>query len=475
MEEKDITMMSIAKISSMIKKKQISPVEITEECIKRTKILQPEVNAYVSFLEDEAKKSAKIAEKEIIKKGSKSLLHGIPIALKDLYYTKGVLTSASSQLLKNFKPEYNGTITDRLNKSGAILMGKTNLHEFAFGGTNEVSYYGPTRNPWDTSRISGGSSGGSAVAVASGMAYMAMGTDTGGSVRIPAALCGVVGFKPTYGLASLYGIIPLSFTLDHPGPLTRSVLDAAITMDIITGYDPKDTSIGRYKGKSTNFADKLRTVDNMKGLTIGIPSNFYFNKVDYEVEKLVTDAISNFRQLGADIKHIEIPYLDDIVPNIHTVIMHSEAAFNHKDRLTAHPNGYSLDVKANLELGMNYSAIDYISALQDREKILNAWNEVLSQVDAVVTATLPITAYKIGSISAVIRGKTGLESEIDMCARHNRFANTTGCPALTVPCGFTHDGLPAGIMIMGRNYDDLTVLKIGYAYEKHNPYIFKKF
>jgi aspartyl-tRNA(Asn)/glutamyl-tRNA(Gln) amidotransferase subunit A len=472
MKEKDLIMMSIKEISSMIKKKQISPVEIVEECVNRTKKLQPELNAYITFLEEEAKKKAKIAEREIMKEGPKSPLHGIPIALKDLFYTKGVLTSAGSKLLKDFKPDYDGTITDRLNKSGAILMGKTNMHEFAFGPTNEDSYYGSSKNPWDTSRITGGSSGGSAIAVATGMVYMGMGTDTGGSVRIPAAFCGVVGFKPTFGMGSLYGIIPLSFTLDHPGPLTRSVYDAAITMDIITGYDPKDPSIGKYKGGNTNLTEGLRDMDNVKGMTIGIPSNFYFDKVDYEVEKLVKNAISNLKQLGAEIKTIEIPYLD-IVPDISTIIMFSEAAYNHKDRLAVYPDEYKSDVKARLDQGMKYSAIEYISALQQREKILNAWNKVISEVDVVVTPTLPIPAFKIGSKTVVSRGKE--EPAREMCVRHTRFANTTGCPALSVPCGLTPEGLPAGLMIMGRNYDDFTVLKIGYAYEKHYSYKFKQF
>ena len=471
MKEKDITMISLAEISTMIENKQISPVEIIEECSKRTKRLQPDLNAYITFLEDEAKKKAKIVEQEIMKEGLKSPLHGIPIALKDLYYTKGILTSAGSQLLSDFKPDYNGTIVDRLNHCGAILMGKTNLHEFAFGPTNEDSYYGPTRNPWDTSRITGGSSGGSAITVATGMAYMAMGTDTGGSVRIPAALCGTVGFKPTYGMASLYGIIPLSFTLDHPGPLTRSVYDAEITMDAITGYDPKDPCIGKYKGKGTHFAKELKTMDNLKGVKIGIPSNFYFDKVDYEVDKLVKNAISNFRQLGAEISYVQIPHLD-IVPVISTIIMFSEAAFYHKDKLAAHPDQYKPAVKERLEQGMRYSAIDYISALQEREKIINAWNEAISNVDAVVTPTLPVTAYKIGTKTVTTRGKE--ESAREMCVRHTRFANTTGSPALSIPCGLTPNGLPAGIMIMGRNHDDLTVLKIGYTYEKYHPFIFKQ-
>ena len=207
-------------------------------------------------------------------------------------------------------------------------------------------------------------------------------------------------------------------------------------------------------------------------MTIGIPSNFYFDKVDYEVEKLVKKAISAFKELGATVKFIKIPYLD-VVPDVSTIIMSAEAALAHKDRLAVHPDGYKPDVKARLELGMSYSAIDYIKALQDREKIINTWEDALFHVDVVVTPTLTITAFKIGSTSVFTRGKE--EPARKMCVRHTRLANMTGSPALTVPCGLTSDGLPVGVMIMGRNHDDLTVMKIGYAYEKHNPYIFKQF
>ena len=472
MKDKDITMMTIAEVSSLIKNKKISPVEVMEKSLKRTNALQDDLNAYITFLPDEAIENAKIAEHEIIKNGPKSPLHGIPIALKDLFYTKGILTSAGSKSLSDFKPDYDSTITERLYKSGAILMGKTNLDEWAFGGTGEDSYYGPCRNPWDTSRIAGGSSGGSAVVVASGMAYMAMGTDAGGSVRIPSALCGVVGFKPTYGLASLYGLISLGFTLSQPGPLTRSVMDVAITMDLITGYDPKDPCRSRYKGKHTNFTEELKGVDNLKGLIIGVPNNFYFDKVDYEIEKLVKNSILALKQLGATMKYINISHLD-IVQNVSNIIANSEAACIHKDKLAAHPDEYKPDVKARLEQGMKYSAIDYITASQKREKIISAWNEALSHVDVVVTPTLPITAFKIGSTTVFTRGKE--EPVVGILARHTQFANVTGCPALTVPCGLTPAGLPAGIMIMGRNHDDLTVMKVGYAYEKHNPYTFKQF
>ncbi len=466
MKETDITMLGIREVSTMIKNKEISPVEIVEECIKRTKKLQPELNAYITFLKDEAKEKAKIVEKEIMARGPKNLLHGIPIALKDLFFTKGILTSAGSEFLSNFKPDYDSTITDRLNKAGTILMGKTNLHEWAFGPTNEDSYYGATRNPWDSTRITGGSSGGSAIVVATGMAYLAMGTDTGGSIRIPAAMCGIVGFKPTYGLASSYGVIPLSFTLDHPGPMARSVYDIGLAMDAISGYDSKDPCPGKYKGKKIDFSKGLDEIEDLKGIRIGIPMNFYFDKVDYEIEKLVKIAISNLEKIGATIENIEIPYLDR-VPEISSIIMYPEVASHHKERLERYPDGYKKDVKARLEQGIKYRATEYILALQEREKISNAWDKIMSGVDVVVAPTVPIAAYKIGTKEIITRGKE--ESAREMCVRHTRFANVTGCPALSIPCGLTTEGLPAGIMIMGANYNDNMVLKIGYAYEKHYP------
>jgi len=474
MREKDVTMMGIKEVSTMIKNKEISPVEIIEECVKRTKKLQPELNAYITFLEDEAKKEAKLAEEEIMKNGPKTPLHGIPIALKDLFYTKGILTTAGSKLLSDFKPEYDSTITERLNQAGAILMGKTNTHEFAFGPTCEYSHFGACHNPWDPSRITGGSSGGSAIAVATGMAYMAMGSDTGGSVRIPSGFCGTVGFKATYGLASLYGVIPLSFTLDHPGPLTRSVYDVAVTMDYITGYDPKDPCLGRYKGEKINFSEGLDKIEDLKGIKIGVPTNFYFDKTDYAIEKLVRNAISDLEKLGAQIIDIEIPLLDR-VPEVSTIIMFSEAAAYHKDNLAlgTHPEDYKPAVRERLEQGLRYKATDYVSAIQEREKILSSWNKTISQVDVVVAPTLPVPAFKIGEKTVMTRGKE--ESSWAMCTRHTRFANTAGCPALTVPCGLTSEGLPAGLMIMGRNYDDNTVLKVGYAYEKQYPFTFKEF
>jgi len=450
----------------MLKDRTISSIELVDACLKRTDQLQSKLNPYITLLADQAKENAKQAQAEIDKNGLKSPMHGIPIALKDLYYTKGVLTTAASGILKDFKPDYDATITTRIREAGAVLMGKANTHEWAFGPTNEDSYFGPVRNPWDPERISGGSSGGSTVAVATGMAYMAMGSDTGGSIRVPAAYCGVVGFKPTYGLVSLYGVIPVSVTLDHPGPITRSVMDAAITMDMITGYDPLAPCLGREKGGSSNFAEQIKNADNLKGCVLGVPKNFYFDKTDYPIEEQFKETVKQLEALGAVIKYVEIPYLDD-VPNVSTVIMFSEAAWSHKERVAKFPEAYQPMVMERFQKGMNFKATEYIQAMQDRNKIITAWEETLKELDAVITPTLPITAFKIGSATVVTRGKE--EGARDMCVRHTRLANTTGGPALSVPNGMV-DGLPIGLMIMGKNGDDKRVLEIGYVFEKHNPY-----
>ncbi len=463
----DITLMTMAEVSAMIKAGKISPVEVVEACLKRTEALQEKLNAYVYLMADEARKAAKKAESEV-RKNYKGPLHGIPIALKDIYYTQGIPTTGGSGLMVDFRPDFNGTIVQRLLDAGAILMGKTNTHEWAFGPTTEESFFGPSRNPWNPKKITGGSSGGSAIAAATGMAYVAMGSDTGGSVRIPSAMCGTVGFKPTYGLASLYGIIGLSFTLDTPGPLTRSVMDTALAIDAYAGPDPLDPCPGRLSGPFPKFAESLKEVDNLKGKVIAVPTNFFFDKTDDDVEKRVMNGVAAMKDLGADVQYIEIPSIE-LVPNVSTVILFSEAAHCHQERFAKYPDKYQPGVKARLEQGGAYTAVEYIDALKGREKIMADWERAITGIDGVVVPTCPIPAYDIGLPAPwhiQTRGKT--EEGRAMCTHHTRIANTAAIPAITLPCGLTSEGLPAGLMIMGRRGDDVGVLQLGYAYEKHH-------
>lgn len=466
----DITMLSMEKVSIMIENRKISPVDLVEACITRTEKLQTDLNAYVYFMAAEARETAKIAEKEIREGHYKGKLHGIPIALKDLYYTKGIPTTASSNVLRDFRPEYNGTVVQRMIDAGAIIMGKTNTHEFAFGPTTEESCFGPTHNPWNIKKIPGGSSGGSAVAAATGMAYVAMGTDTGGSIRIPSHMCGTVGFKPSYGLISLYGIIPMCTATDHPGPLCRSVFDAAITVDAITGTDPLDPCQDPVVGESTLFYEKLKETVDLKGKTIGVPTNFFLEKTDYEVERVFNEGVRRFQELGAEIKYIEVPLLE-LLDETGDCIVFSGTAFTHKDMFTRYRDKYQEGVAERLELGGKYTAVQYMQALKDCKKLKDSWEKVLDGLDAVIVPTCPIEAYDIGLPDPWLvhsRGKT--EYGKQMCSRHTRLSSLTGSPALSLPIGLTKSHLPVGLMVMGRRNDDLGVLSVGAAYEKHYDY-----
>ena len=467
---KDITMMSMEQVAQLIETRQVSPVEVVEACLARIEKLNPELNAFVYLMADEARQAAKEAEAEIAAGNYKGKMHGIPIALKDLYYIKGVPTTGGAEVLRDFVPDFNGTITQRLIDAGAIILGKTNTHEFAFGPTTEESCFGPSRNPWNPAKITGGSSGGSGIAAATGMSYVAMGSDTGGSIRIPSAYCSTVGFKPSYGLASLHGVIPLSFSLDHPGPLCRSVADAAITMDAITGTDPLDTCPEPIQGEPTNFYAGLADVTDLKGKVLGIPTNFFFDKTDYEVERLFNEMVEKFKALGAEIRYVEIPTLEKVT-DASTCILFSEAAYGHRDWYPAMKEKYQPGVAARLDTGNAFTAVQYIQAVKARAAIMAAWENTLKDLDAVIAPSCPIEPYDIGMEppwTITTRGKE--EGGRTMCTYHTRLANMTGGPALNLPMGLTKNGLPTGMMVMGARNDDLGVLRIGYAYEKAYSY-----
>ena len=467
---KNILMNTIEDVSSFIENREISPVELTDYCLLQIEKHNPELNAYVFVAAEEAKLAAKTAEKEIMSGTYRGKLHGIPIAYKDLYFTKGMPTTACSKVLKDFVPQYDSTVVERLKNAGAINLGKTNTTEFAFGPTNEESYFGPARNPWNSKKIPGGSSGGSAIATASGMAYLAMGSDSGGSIRIPAAMCGVVGFKPSIGLISTYGILPLSFSVDTAGPICRSVADVAIVLDSVTGTDSKDPSPFAVKGKPTEFYQDIKNVENLKGKTLGVPTNFFFDKTDYEVERLFYEAVDRLKILGAEIREVHIPGLD-LIPNISTNLMFSEGAWAHRNWFPAMKADYQKDIPPRLELGLSVTATEYIEAVKAREEIIAQWASVLEDIDAVITPTCPIEPFDIGlgaPWNITTRGKT--EPGKIMATYHTRYANMTGAPALSVPTGLTKNGLPVGLMIMGKRGYDVGVLEIGMAYERHYQY-----
>lgn len=464
----DLSMITLDEASRLLREKKASPVELLDECLGKIGAREKELNAFIALLADSAREEAKAAEK-LLARGGADPLCGIPFALKDLFYTKGVPTTAGSAVLADFKPDFDCTIATRLRQKGAVLMGKTNTHEWAYGATCDASHFGPSRNPWDPSRITGGSSGGSAAAVAAGMCYMAMGTDTGGSVRIPAGLCGIVGFKPTYGLASLHGVIPLSFSMDHPGPMTRSVLDAALVMDAITGDDPLDPCPNRHRGGATRFASAIRDAKSLAGKTIAIPENFFFELVDSPVQTEFDSAVTALEKLGARIVRVSIPHLDKVM-DVSSAFMAAESAWSHRERMERHADKYIPEVLARIQAGAAYTTAQYIDAVYGRNLIRNGWEDALRDIDAVIAPSVGVEAIRIGAKTVVVNGREF--PHLPFLARQTRLANTTGGPSLSVPCGFTAAGLPVGLMFMGRNNDDENILRLGYAYEKARPFAF---
>lgn len=469
----NLSMMTISEVSRLIRERKVSPSELVEESIQNSRRLQGSLNAYITFLEDEARTKAAKLTQEMPDDLENRPLYGIPYGLKDLYYTKGVLTTAASRMYAEFRPKHDSTVVSRLEEAGAILIGKENLQELGCGATSTASYYGPVHNPYDPTRIAGGSSGGSAVAVAAGMTYMSMGSDAGGSIRIPASLCGVVGFKPSQGLVSSYGTIDLSQSLSAVGPLTRSVLDAAITMDAITGFDPMDSNPKRYMGKPTCFALQIQNEDRLDGVRIGVPENYFFEKTDETIERLVREAIQRMEELGAKLYPVRFEFLEDL-PDVSLKLALSEAAWVYQKEIMENPAQFSPMVRGRLETGAKISAVNYITAVNRRLKMIEAWKSIMSEVDVVVCPTLPLTAFPIdGDMQVKLRGRA--EDGLTMLTYHTRMSNLTYSPALSVPIDLADDGLPAGMMIMGASGDDLTVLKVGHVYEKHFPFAYRRF
>lgn len=467
----DITMNSIAEVSCLIAEKKLSPVELTEECIKNLERLNDEYLAYCTPTPDVARAQAKKAENEIMSGGTKSALHGIPIGVKDMFYTKGILTTGGSRFLENFIPDYDATTVARCIDKGAVMMGKTNTHEWAFA-CNTRSFFGESKNPYDVRRTPGGSSGGSAISVSTGMSFMGLGTDTGGSSRTPAAMCGVVGFKPTYGLTSQYGVIPLSYSLDHIGCLTRSVMDAALTMDIITGFDSNDPCPARFTGPASQFSEQLRHVHDLRGKVFGVPINFFQDKLDYEVERLYNESLRKLQDLGAELRYIEIPYVEEFPP-MAARIMFADAAHYHRERMAENIEGFGPIEQARFRQGAALSAVDLIDAMQVRERVKRAFAESVKDIDFVVVATNPVTAPFIGATTTPCQDK--MEPTGEIVVRHTRLGTFAGIPALSIPMGITKAGMPSGLMIMSGVGRDIEVLTAGWALEQNYPFLFRKF
>jgi len=454
---------TISTLCKALRKKEISPVEVTQAYLLRIKTYDAGINAFITLLPRQALSAARQAENEILKGRYRGPLHGIPFAAKDLFFTKGIRTTCGSKILSNFVPNYDAAVTERLFSAGAILLGKLNMHEFAYGTTSVNPHYGTVRNPWDRERITGGSSGGSAAALACSFVPLTLGTDTGGSIRIPSALCGTVGLKPTFGRISKYGVYPLCWSLDHPGPMANRVADLALVMNILSGYDVRDPSTSRLP-----VPDYTKALGpDLKNVRLGIPDRYFFERLDGEVESLVKKAIRDLEALGAKVMPVSIPQLGEASTAAFITLLAEGAATLEKWHLTRYRD-FGEDVRSRLNLGMAVSAVQYLKAQRYRRLAQKNFQEVFKKVDALVTPQLPITAPKIGQESVSLGKRT--EAVPSALTRFTRIYNLIGIPSLTVPCGFSPSGMPAGLQIAAKPFDEQTVLKVGHAYEIHTPW-----
>jgi aspartyl-tRNA(Asn)/glutamyl-tRNA(Gln) amidotransferase subunit A len=447
------THLTIAALAPLIRQKKISPVELTKFFLDRISRLQPEINAYITVVPEIALAQARRAEREITKGRYRGVLHGIPINLKDLFFTKGIRTTAGSGVLKKFIPDKNAAVVDQLLNAGCILLGKTNMHEFAFGSTNAHSHYGPVRNPWNPCCLSGGSSGGSAASVVTAQAVASFGTDTGGSIRIPAAACGCVGFKPSYGRISLQGVIPLSPTLDHAGPLSRCVLDAALLYD----------TFARLTLWNSDSGQVMREVrKGIRSFTVGVPRQYFFDRIHPEVRRSVFAAIQVLQQLGASIREINLEGMEETA-RIAAEITGSEALAFHENGLRKKSREYGDDVRSRLEQSRGMTATVYIQSMQRRLVYRREFDRALESVDLLAAPTLPVPAPRLDEKEVRI-GRSHEDVRLAML-RLTRPGNLSGLPAISIPCGFTKEQLPVGLQLIGRRYDELSVFRAAYAFE----------
>ncbi|HAA94609.1 MAG TPA: Asp-tRNA(Asn)/Glu-tRNA(Gln) amidotransferase subunit GatA [Dehalococcoidia bacterium] len=459
MDALEICYMSAGDLSRLVEKKEISPVEIVDAHLFRIDATEPVLNSFITLLADASRSAAQQAEKDIQAGRYKGPLHGIPVALKDLYNTGGVRTTSGSKIFDTFVPSEDCTVAAKFQQAGAVLLGKLNMHPFAYGPTGENADYGHMHNPWDPDRVTGGSSGGSGSATAAGQCTITTGSDTGGSIRIPAALCGIVGLKPTYGLVSRYGLTPLSWSLDHPGPMTRTVKDAAITMNVIAGHDPKDVA-----SANVDIPDYTSALTgDVKGLKIGIVKEYFEAPLDPEVRKAVMDAIGQLESMGAEVREVSFPMYNQSQA-ISSAVLMSEATAYHRDLLESDDQSIYEPVRQRLESGLFISAADYLRAQQARTLLDRESRKLLDEVDLLAGPTEPVTAPEILS-SRVMAGEQEI-GVVGALTQYTRPYNINGFPAISVPCGFSQSNMPIGLQLAGRPFDELTVLRAAHAYEQ---------
>jgi len=473
--------LTIHELKEKLKKQEISAKELTLDFFKRIERVDKDVHSFITITKNDALKQAEEAEKRIINGDNLPLL-GIPLAIKDLICIKGARNTCGSKMLSNYIPPYDATVIKKLRESGAVFLGKLNMDEFAMGSSTETSHFGVTRNPWDLKTIPGGSSGGSAAAVAADECAGSLGSDTGGSIRQPAAMCGVVGLKPTYGRVSRFGLVAFASSLDQIGPITKDVTDTAILMNIISGRDPLDSTSADIP--VPDFTRSLR--NDVKGLKIGIPKEYFVEGMDVEVEKSVKDAIELFKRFGAEIKDVSLPHADYAISTYY-VIAPAEASSNlarydgvkygyrtnNRENLLGmykktRQDGFGTEVKRRIMLGTyalssGYYDAYYLKAQKVRTLIKKDFDEALKICDILLTPTAPTPAFKIGE-------KFDNPIQMYLSDIFTISINLAGVPAISIPCGFSNKGLPIGLQIIGKHFDEETLIRAAYTFEQNTDY-----
>jgi aspartyl-tRNA(Asn)/glutamyl-tRNA(Gln) amidotransferase subunit A len=470
----DTSNLTIKHLSKLIASREISCLEVVDAIIERIEKLNPKLNAFITILEESARREAMHAD-SLIKHGKYlGPLHGIPISLKDLIYIKGVRSTSGSKILADFVPDYNSTVTIKLRTAGAIIVGTNNLHEFASGITGINPHYGPSKNPWDSTRMSGGSSGGSAVAVSSGMSLASIGTDTSGSIRVPSSLCGIFGLKPTYGRVSKRGVMPLAPSIDHVGPLARSAWDIAALLQVIAGYDKLDTSslkppvpdyLKEISSSETKESNNNKADSSHEKFKIGIPKQFFFDMIEPKVMEIFREFADRLHSCGITTSNVDLDGTDKIFETWRPIRL-AEATAIHNEWMVSRRQDYGEDVIRMLEKGFEITAVKYINALHKwRQVIKDALLKGMSEYDALLVPTTIIPAPFLDQNEINIEGKP---TEVYLSlSRLTTVFNITDLPALNIPAGLFDSKLPVGVQLVGRPFDEARILKIAYAYEQH--------
>jgi aspartyl-tRNA(Asn)/glutamyl-tRNA(Gln) amidotransferase subunit A len=448
----------LSELSSAYNRRKLSPTEIVQSSIERISSTNDLINSFITVCQDTALEEAKQAEIDILQGRNKGLLHGVPIALKDLIYTRNTITTMGSGAFAKYVPDYDATVVSKLKAAGAIIIGKTNTHELAYGPTGDYSYFGAIRNPYDVSKLAGGSSGGSAAAVASYQSCVALGTDTSGSIRIPASCCGVVGMKPTFGRVSKHGVYPLSWTMDHVGPITRTVMDNAILLNHLIGFDKKDP----YSNASLaeDFTSKMGL--SLEGTIIGIPLTPFFDHLQEEVKDKLLISIKLFEKLGATVKITNIPFMEDILEACR-VVTRSEAYVINEELALTKGSLIGNQIRERILQGAEYKASEYVKAQQIKNEARQCFTKWLEEVDVIITPTIPILPPDIGQDEVIVESSS--ENVRAALIRLTCPTNLIGFPSLTIPCGFS-GVLPIGMQLIGKQFDEANLYRFGYAFEQ---------